>query len=81
MEQQLLKDLENGNPINLFDGVNKEFVKFMLNRDAKGNFWKQMVSESKFSKYRCMEQHLSLKDVSDIISNMEKVKVLPTNNN
>ena len=81
MEQQILRDLENGNPVNIFDKDKKEFIKFMLNRDSKGNFYKQMVSENKFKTYRCMETTLTLKDVSDIVINMKRKTILPTNNN
>lgn len=69
MKATHLLPLRNGQPLNLFDTVDKLFVKFQLNKAEKFVCWKRYVSKDRRN-WVCWNEFLSLSDVDRAINRM-----------
>lgn len=67
MKTEILQKLRNGQPLNLFNKSQKQFVKIQLNRAYKRVCWERWVSLDK-SNWIKQNAYLSLKDVSSVLN-------------
>jgi hypothetical protein len=70
MTAQNLNCLRNGKDLILFDRIEKMFVGFKLNKNAKNICWKRLVSKDKRN-WIVWNEYLSLKEVDNMINELK----------